>query len=272
MYGARAIITAQLLQPRSARQLPIERYVPRSPDAQSASHIADGAAGARRVPLGSVTQAVAAAALIGLIANFSMHLINLRMQNLGIAGSLISLSVAVQAFAIFVSALAAKTVIARAGLRCTLPVGSISCAVALVAIFFSADIYLITVLRVIFGAGLTFILIASEYLVTVRSDKGNKGHVIAWYTSALGAGTVVGPLLASTLGINESGSFLFGASMLMFGSVALSWCLSDHEGKTTRRSSPLAPSALRCPPRSARRSCSSRSAGWRANETRRNSW
>jgi MFS family permease len=242
MYGARAIITAQLLQPRSARRLPVERYVPGypSPDVQSASQIAGRAPGAQRVPLGSVTQAVAAAALIGLIANFSMHLINLRMQNLGIAGSLISLSVAVQAFAIFVSALAAKTVIARAGLRCTLPVGSISCAVALVAIFFSADIYLITVLRVIFGAGLTFLLIASEYLVTVRSDRGNKGHLIAWYTSALGAGTVVGPLLASTLGINESGSFLFGASMLMFGSVALSWCLSDHEGKTTRRSSPFA--------------------------------
>jgi hypothetical protein len=79
MYGARAIITAQLLQPRSARQLPIERYVPRypSPDVQSASQMAGRAPVARRVPLGSVTQAVAAAALIGLIANFSMHLISL---------------------------------------------------------------------------------------------------------------------------------------------------------------------------------------------------
>src|SRR5713226_4339837 len=125
MYGARAIITAQLLQPRPARQLPIERYVPRSPDVQSASQIADGAPGARRVPVGSVTQAVAAAALIGLIANFSMHLINLRMQNLGIAGSLISLSVAVQAFAIFVSALAAKTVIAKTGLRCKIQMSNV---------------------------------------------------------------------------------------------------------------------------------------------------
>jgi MFS family permease len=246
MYGGHAIITAQLLQPRPQRQIPVERYVPRysstfSPDDN------DRASKRKTAPrLATVRQAVAAAAFIGLIATFSMHLINLRMQNLGIAGSLISLSVAVQALAICASALAAKRLIANVGLRFTLPGSSILCGIALVAIFFSTDLHVINALRILFGIGLAFLLIASEYLVTVRSDESNRGRVIAWYTSALGAGTMFGPLLASAIGINEADAFLIGAAMLLFGSAALRDCLSEHEGKTLRPRSSF--SALRFMP------------------------
>src|SRR5919198_2288853 len=213
MY-ARAVVLGHMLQPHPQRQGPRDVYRAEAAGRCDRAAVSPSALaqGAQQV---SLKRVVAAAALIGLIANFSMHLINLRMQNLGIAGSLIGLSVAVQAFAIFATALTARNVVARVGLRSTLPLSSIACAVASAAIFFSTDIVLITVLRMVFGASLTFLLIASEYIVTMRSDKGSRGYLIAWYTSALGAGTIVGPLLASMLGINEAGSFFFGASMLL---------------------------------------------------------
>ena len=188
----------------------------------------------------TVTFAIVAASFVGLIATFAMHLVNLRMQSLGIAASLISFSVAVQAVAICVTALAAKQLIARVGLRFTLPASSVACSVALVATFFASDLYPIVVLRAVFAVGLTFLVITSEYLVTARCDESNRGSVVAWYTTALGFGTIVGPLLVSTLGISESASFLLGATMLLFGSVMLRACLSDHEGATTRHTAPFA--------------------------------
>src|SRR5262249_13197507 len=164
---------------------------------------------------------VAAAAFVGLIATFSMHLVNLRMQNIGISASLISWSVAVQALAICLTALAATPLVARTGLRYTMPASSLLCGAALVAIFYSSDIYVINGLRALFAIGLTFLVVASEYLVTARCEEGNRGSVIAWYTTAIGTGTIIGPFLVSVVGIDGSGSFFLGAAMLLFGAARL---------------------------------------------------
>ena len=193
----------------------------------------------RSAAVPTVTLAVVAASFVGLIATFAMHLVNLRMQSLGIAASLISFSVAVQAVAICATALTAKQLIARVGLRFTLPVSSVVCSIALVATYFATDVYTIVVLRAVFAVGLTFPVITSEYLVTARCDESNRGSVVAWYTTALGFGTIIGPLLVSTLGISESASFLLGATMLLFGSVMLRACLADHEGVTARHTAPF---------------------------------
>jgi MFS family permease len=242
MYGARALAANIMLRPSPPRrEPPPDRYAStyHYPEPPAANDLTE------RLPLRKIsradtaTWAIAAAAFIGLIASFSMHLINLRMQNLGFAGAAISFSVALQALAICASALAARRMIANVGLRHTLPISSILCAIALVGIFFNMDIYVINALRIVFSIGLTFLLIASEYLVTVRGGESNRGRVIAWYTTALGAGAISGPLLVSIMGIKESGSFLIGAAMLLFGSVALSHCLSADEGKTTRHDAPF---------------------------------
>ena len=116
---------------------------------------------------------------------------------------------------------------------------SVICGGALVAIFFNADVYVINGLRALFAVGLTFLLITSEYLVTARCDESNRGRLVGWYTTALGAGAITGPLLVTMTGIDQASPFLFGATLLLFGAVGLSSCLFDHEGQSSRRSSPL---------------------------------
>src|ERR1041385_2188303 len=113
MYGAKAIAANLFLQgPARSRDLPKEYYVPKypAPHPQSPSAVVNQQVH-QTAQFGNVTWAVVAAAFIGLIATFAMHLINLRMQSLGIAGSLIGMSVAIQAFAICVSALVAKQIV-----------------------------------------------------------------------------------------------------------------------------------------------------------------
>jgi hypothetical protein len=56
MYGGHAMITAQLLKPRSQRPMPIEHPVPRPSPRQAAA----GALDALRVPPGPFTRVVAA--------------------------------------------------------------------------------------------------------------------------------------------------------------------------------------------------------------------
>jgi len=241
--GARLVAANRLLQSQpDSRKAPRDPYVSKypHPDQEPVKTPAGRQQLRRPARTDNVARTVAIAAFIGLIASFAMHLVNLRMQNLGISGSLISLSVAVQAFAICATALVAKHVIARFGFRCTLPLSSVLCGVSLIAIFFNADVHTINVLRILFAVGLTFLLIASEYLVTILSNDDNRGRLIAWYATALGAGAIAGPFLVSVIGINESSSFFAGAAMLLFGSSALSNCLSEHEGKTWRRNSPFA--------------------------------
>jgi predicted MFS family arabinose efflux permease len=194
----------------------------------------------------SIAWTVVAAAFIGLLANFSMHLINLRMQKLGIPASQISLSVALQAVGICVFALMAKSVIARAGLRPMLPFGAACSGLALIAIYQASEIHAINSLRVLFACGLVFLLIASEYLVTARGNEENRGRLVGLYAMALGAGTAVGPLLIGVFGIDESAPFLAGAAMFLLGTVPLSLSLRKDEGRNVRRSPPFA--ALRFMP------------------------
>src|SRR5262250_1788891 len=63
---------------------------------------------------------ISAAALVGLATNLSMHLLNLRMQHMGVSGFGIGLSVAIQALGIIVAAPATKHVISLFGIRRTL--------------------------------------------------------------------------------------------------------------------------------------------------------
>jgi MFS family permease len=184
---------------------------------------------------------IAIAAFIGMLASFSMHLVNLRMQNIGISGSVISLSVAIQALAICISAFAAKSIFERTGLRSMLAAGAILSSGSLAAIYFSQDAFVISALRVAFAAGLTPLVIASEYIVTVQNRDDFRGHVVAWYATALGLGTIAGPLLLSVLNIDDASSFTSGAAMLLLSGAALRNCLSEHDGKTTRQTGSLAP-------------------------------
>ncbi|HKF93458.1 MAG TPA: hypothetical protein VKB96_02440, partial [Gammaproteobacteria bacterium] len=107
MHGARVIATSMLLHTEPRHQ-PRDVYVSRYPAPHPKDEPESAALTLRRgASVDNEAWTVTTAALIGLIASFSLHLVNLRMQNLGIAGSLISLSVAIQALAICISALVA---------------------------------------------------------------------------------------------------------------------------------------------------------------------
>jgi MFS family permease len=242
MHGARVIATNMFLhaQPRH-HALSRDAYIPKYPAPHAEAGKQPAAQALRRgASIDNEAWTVITAALIGLIASFSLHLVNLRMQNLGIAGSLISLSVAIQALAICISALLAKRVIANRGLQYTLPASAVVSALALLAVFLTTDIVVINLLRILYAAGVSFLLITSEYLVTARSNHSRRWQLVAWYTTALGAGAVLGPLLVSIMGVRDSAPFIVGAALLLFGAGALSTCLSDHEGKAARTSSPFA--------------------------------
>ena len=151
MHGARVIATRMLLHTEPRHQ-PRDVYVSRYPAPHPKDEPESAALTLRRgASVDNEAWTVITAALIGLIASFSLHLVNLRMQNLGIAGSLISLSVAIQALAICISALVAKRIIANRGLRHTLPASAIISALALVGVFFSTDLVVLNILRVLYG-------------------------------------------------------------------------------------------------------------------------
>jgi hypothetical protein len=99
----------------------------------------------------------------------------------------------------------------------------------------------------VFAAGLTFFLIASEYIVTVRNHESGQGRLIGWYATGVGAGAIAGPLLVGVIGVNELGCFLTGTVMFFFCAAGLSSCLSAQEGTTTRRTLSLRSIAIFMP-------------------------
>src|SRR5262249_50736320 len=90
------------------------------------------------------------AALVALATNLSMHLLNLRMQNLGATETAIGLSVAAQASGIILIAPFAKKVIARLGLRMTFMLGVLVTSGTLLMFGFVAGILKLTLPRLVF--------------------------------------------------------------------------------------------------------------------------
>jgi MFS family permease len=236
MYGAAAIATDLML--RRSGEDPRPALLPHA-DTPQQPHAPDAQAGAAPVAASrlDIARGIAAACLIILVSNFAMHLVNLRMHDLGIAGSTISWTVALQALAICVSALAARPLLAHLGLRALLPASAIVCAGALVATFFATGVLVFAVLRAFYAVGLTLLVIGSEYLVTARAARENSGRLIACYTTAVATSALGGPLLVGMLGVNHSSAFLVGAAIVLLSAALLGSAMSFHEGRTARRQS-----------------------------------
>src|SRR6266540_5084449 len=164
---------------------------------------------------GSIIAFICAAALVGFATNLSMHLLNLRMQYLGVSGFGIGLSVAIQALGIIIAAPLTKHVISFAGVRQTLLIGALLSSVALVTFAFATDLFIWNAMRLMFATGLALLFTASESLVISRADATNRGRVVAWYATALATGTAAGPLLVTVVGIQGSAPLVW-SSLLSF--------------------------------------------------------
>jgi MFS family permease len=175
---------------------------------------------------------ILSASLIGLIASYSMHLVNLRMKAGGFTGSEISLSVALQALGICISVMLGRHIIARIGLKRTIPVAAVLCAFSLAALCLNYGLFFVYVVRGAFAFGLGFLLIASEYFVTC-GDRDSRAERVASYTTALAAGSVAGPFLAGFGGITIA-SFLIGSAVILVSAALLSASLKVTEGLQTR--------------------------------------
>jgi predicted MFS family arabinose efflux permease len=210
----------------------IDRYVPDIPapvlDAPGATAERRAATVFRYPALVGITSAT----LIGLIASYSMHLVNLRMKAGGFTGTEISLSVALQALGICISVMLGRHIVARIGLKRTIPVAAALCAVSLAALSLNLDLSSIYVVRVAFALGLGFLLIASEYFVTC-GERATRAGRVASYTTALAAGSVAGPFLAGLGGMTVS-SFLVGSAIILVSAALLSASLLAAEGVQTR--------------------------------------
>jgi MFS family permease len=183
----------------------------------------------RRQRSATIIAFIAAAALVGFATNLSMHLLNLRMQHLGMSEFAIGLSVAIQALGIVIAAPLTKHVISFCGVRQTLLIGALLCSMALVAFGAISEIPVWNFMRFIFAVGLALLFTASESLVISRADASNRARLVGWYATALATGTTAGPALITVIGIHGSAPFLWGAMIFWLATTPIIACLKRGE-------------------------------------------
>lgn len=151
------------------------------------------------------------AVLVAFATNLSMHLLNLRMQSLGISEFYIGISVAAQALGIVLVAPLTKHVIARLGIRQTFAIGAFVASSVLIGFNFLSDPVVLAALRLFFAVGLALLFVVSESLVITRTDASNRGRVIGWYATGLAVGTTGGPAFIAVTGVAGLTPLLWGA-------------------------------------------------------------
>jgi len=181
------------------------------------------------------------AALVAFATNLSMHLLNLRMQNLGATGTAIGLSVAAQALGIMLIAPFAKRVISKLGVRATFMLGvSVTSGTLLLFAFVNA-VMALTLLRLVFATGLALLFTLSESLVIAATDGSNRGKVIGWYATSLAVGTAAGPALVVLTGVKGFLPVGCAAALFVLTAVPILACVKPgHQLMPVTRASTFA--------------------------------
>jgi Arabinose efflux permease len=164
----------------------------------------------RRTQITSIVVFILTAVLVAFATNLSMHLLNLRMQSLGISEFYIGISVAAQALGIVLIAPLAKHFISSLGIRQTFVLGAFVASSVLVVFNFLTDPILLAALRLLFAVGLALLFVVSESLVITRTDATNRGQVIGWYATGLAVGTTAGPAFIAITGVEGLAPLLWG--------------------------------------------------------------
>src|SRR5205807_4970963 len=162
--------------------------------------------------IASIVVFILTALLVAFATNLSMHLLNLRMQSLGISEFYIGFSVAAQALGIVLVAPLAKHFISALGIRQTFVLGAFVASSVLIVFNFLSDPLLLSALRLLFAVGLALLFVVSESLVITRTDATNRGQVIGWYATGLAVGTTGGPAFIAATGVQSLAPLLWGAA------------------------------------------------------------
>lgn len=194
---------------------------------------AQAAAENRGSDFSSLVVFISTAVLVAFATNLSMHLLNLRMQSLGISEFYIGLSVAAQALGIVLVAPLTKHFIAALGIRQSFVLGAFIASSSILVFQVVSDPLLVALLRAVFATGLALLFVVSESLVITRTDAGNRGQVIGWYATGLAVGTTAGPAFITVTGVDGLTPLIWGA--LFF------WVATVPVLTFVRRSQELAP-------------------------------
>lgn len=154
-------------------------------------------------------------ALVALATNFSMHLLNLRMQYLGATEAEIGASAASQALGIVLTAPFASRAVGYIGIRRCFSLGVVLTGGILLGCNFIAGFVLLAFARMLFALGLALLFTLSESLVINCTTSENRGKVIGWYATSLAVGTAAGPALVALTGVLGTAPFLFGSALFL---------------------------------------------------------
>jgi len=171
--------------------------------------------------LTSIVVFILTAVLVAFATNLSMHLVNLRMQSLGISEFYIGVSVATQALGIVLVAPFAKNFISALGIRRTFILGALISSSTLIAFNFAALPFTLAVLRLVFATGLALLFVVSESLVITRTSAENRGKVIGWYATGLAVGTTAGPAFITLTGVSGTEPLVWSAAFFWLATIPL---------------------------------------------------
>ncbi len=175
-------------------------------------------AGERRRSLIAVT---ASLTVLALIHGLTMPLLALVLEAQGVEKSLIGLSSATQAVAVFTIAPFMPRWIARFGLA-RLMIGSMLMTIAvflLLPVF--PNVYAWFPLRFLLGVSGSLLWIGGEAWVNQMVDDSARGRVVACYTAALSAGMAIGPFVLVLTGTEGWPPFLAAAALIAISGAPL---------------------------------------------------
>lgn len=192
--------------------------------------------------------------MTGAVFSFSfvLPLLSLILEQQGTSSTLIGLSAASEAVAIFLVAPFAPRLLARLG-----PVKAMMLAIALRLVTFLLlpvfpNVWAWFPLRMLGGAGFSMMWIVSEAWINQTVNDHNRGRTLSLYTIALSFGYALGPLVLAQTGSTGWSPFIAGAAILVAsagGTLIASGAAPTLAGKPSARMRSffrLAPLAMMC--------------------------
>lgn len=157
-----------------------------------------------------------------LIYSLTTPLLSLILDRQGVGSTMIGLSTATQALAIFVIAPIAPGLLRRFG-----PARLMLWAIALKLVFFLLlpvfpNVYSWFPLRFLIGAGASMMWIASEAWINAVVEERYRGRALAVYSAATMGGYALGPLVLVVTGSEGWAPFLAGAVVILVSALATS--------------------------------------------------
>ena len=169
----------------------------------------------------SLIAVTASLTVLALIHGLSMPLLALVLEGQGVEKSLIGLSSATQAVAVFVIAPFLPRWISRFGLA-RLMIGSMLTTIVLFMLLpVFPNVYAWFPLRFLLGISGSLLWIGGEVWVNQMVDDSARGRVVAFYTAALSAGMAIGPFVLVLTGTEGWPPFLAAAALIAISGAPL---------------------------------------------------